>query len=99
MDIYDEQVQILYKLLVMQKERLRDSELKKKFTFILCDTRSSYYKDELYKLEKIISVCEELIITQKYQRALYYLCILKKKLDNIILKANKDFYKIQNKII
>lgn len=99
MDIYDEQAQILYKLLAMQKERLRDSELKKKFTFILCDTRSSYYKEELYKLEKIISVCEELIITQKYQRSLYYLCVLKKKLDNIILNVNKDFYTIQKQMI
>ena len=99
MDIYDEQAQILYKLLAMQKERLRDSELKKKFTFILCDTRSSYYKEELYKLEKIISVCEELIITQKYQRSLYYLCVLKKKLDNIILYVNKDFYTIQKQMI
>lgn len=99
MNIYDEQAQILYKLLVMQKERLRDSELKKKFTFILCDTKSSYYKEELYKLERIISVCEELIITQKYQRSLYYLCVLKKKLDNIILKVNKDFYTIQKQMI
>ena len=98
MDTYEEQSAILHNLLNKQKRRIGEPETKKKLFFLFCVDDKNLYRNELDALAAVINVCEELLIAQKYQRALYYICAVTKKIDSLKNMIDKDFEKIQEEI-
>lgn len=98
MSNFSEQASILQSLIRKQKCRMNNTELKKRITFLLCDDNANYYKKELEKLSIIFNICEGLLISQKYQRTLYYLCLIQKKIDRLYKRVNQDFGVIQKKM-
>lgn len=98
MNAYKEQSAILHNLLYKQKQRIGNPELKKKLAFLFCADEENLYRRKLNELAAIINVCEELLIAQKYQRALYYICVVMKKVDDMQKCVEKDFQEIQKEI-